>query len=188
MITEIQTVRSSLIIQEKISLTDIPVTEYECEYSVTDDVTTLKILIRGGPYGISNEYFSLETDVEFLYKEILKNTKCKFVPKIWKPSIHQSFRQSFRKMVFILLLINQRYDYIFPNEIILMIIDHMSKNYIPYQINTVSTRHMCCEINNIQKDQIVKSGISVLGDYILPTSESFEEDREKYNLIKSIIT
>ena len=128
-----------------------------------------------------------ELDVTKFCDDIKKNFI--YEPIKWKPNLHLKFRSSFRQTIFTLLLVNQRYDFIFPNEIMFMIFEEISYQYIPYDIYGVLSRYNCQTSQN-QKKQIDNLGIKYIvveGNYIMTTSQNFKEDNSTYNTLCSII-
>ena len=121
------------------------------------------------------------------YRILLNSIESNVKPLIWKYDIHRQFRPEFRQAIFAFLLINLRYNYVLPTEIMFKIFEMMSLDYIPYQINSVNSRYYCDGLTEEQTNELSELKISVVNRYIFTTSDSFVSDKQKYDLIRTIL-
>ena len=127
-----------------------------------------------------------EEDIEIMYRFMLKDIYPSLYSVVWSPECHSLYPTPFRSSVFTLLLINQRMDYIFPLEILFMIIEYMV--VIPYVITKVSSRYRYDgTIPRNKKKELSQYGISSTNNYIMVSSTNFYQDLVKQNTIEKIM-
>lgn len=134
-----------------------------------------------------NDDRDLEFYLNSFYRSLVVKLKLSNYIFDWSPATHYKYDQEFKDIVFVMLLINRRYKF-FVKDVLYMIIKMIGKDYVPYNVNKISTRYLLSDSDKNITRKLRKNKFAVTGNCVFTSSGSFKSDNNKYNKILGLLT